>query len=440
MPAFAGGLSAGAGKSLGRSASQQHLPCDDVQTAPFPRPTNAYYAASPSSSQTSLNYPSKLRDAMATLRFLRLNGEKTKPGGLGESMPSLVEAIDESPPRATQAVQYPHRLQSRTSLPHVSPSAAPITDANRRAGAYGPGQELSAMHILSAATSLPSIRTSLRDGQKTQLDSAKSQMGAHMFVPISPLEQRREQVEAGRTGLGGRQSSNWALREEDEDENLRSDVGSYGQGSSVNASSGSLGLQPERGRRAPRRSMSYSAQTHSHSQAVELSARESQVSLRVQSNASQHSQRSMSPASSYGYKMSMDTTSSNPSFHEGRLPSEPSLPNHVVLVSSHGGSTPTLTVVDESASIGPVSVSHRVSTVPLYCHASGSSLPELEPAAGPVLTSLQSAQPLTSARSGITALDHDSDRQDHGLGDPVYLYTPTAMSSGVYDRRTHWKA
>ncbi|KAJ1763332.1 kinase that interacts with cdc31p [Coemansia sp. RSA 1752] len=440
MPAFAGGLSAGAGKSLGRSASQQHLPCDDVQTAPFPRPTNAYYAASPSSSQTSLNYPSKLRDAMATLRFLRLNGEKTKPGGLGESMPSLVEAIDESPPRATQAVQYPHRLQSRTSLPHVSPSAAPITDANRRAGAYGPGQELSAMHILSAATSLPSIRTSLRDGQKTQLDSAKSQMGAHMFVPISPLEQRREQVEAGRTGLGGRQSSNWALREEDEDEHLRSDVGSYGQGSSVNASSGSLGLQPERGRRAPRRSMSYSAQTHSHSQAVELSARESQVSLRVQSNASQHSQRSMSPASSYGYKMSMDTTSSNPSFHEGRLPSEPSLPNHVVLVSSHGGSTPTLTVVDESASIGPVNVSHRVSTVPLYCHASGSSLPELEPAAGPVLTSLQSAQPLTSARSGITALDHDSDRQDHGLGDPVYLYTPTAMSSGVYDRRTHWKA
>ncbi|KAJ2530369.1 hypothetical protein GGH20_001893 [Coemansia sp. RSA 1937] len=138
--------------------------------------------------------------------------------------------------------------------------------------------------------------------------------------------------------------------------------------------------------------------------------------------------------------MSMDTTSSNPSFHEGRLPSEPSLPNHVVLVSSHGGSTPTLTVVDESASIEPVSVSHRVSTVPLYCHASGSSLPELEPAAGPVLTSLQSAQPLTSARSGITALDHDSDRQDHGLGDPVYLYTPTAMSSGVYDRRTHWKA
>ncbi|KAJ1834388.1 kinase that interacts with cdc31p [Coemansia sp. RSA 2711] len=293
MPTFAGG-SALLSRPLGRSASQQHLASagDEPQATPLPR-----HVTSPSSSQSSLNYPSKLRDAMATLRFLRLNGDKSKSSLLAESMPSLIEAADESPARVArrgdtaQPVQYPQRLQSRISLPQVSPAAAiPIAvDANgRRAGVPGPNvhphphppqqqqqqqqQELSAMHILSAATSLPSIRTSLMRDPKTHLDGTKAQMGSHMFVPISPLEQRREQALR-------RTSNSWALREEDEDEHLHdhSAHSSNPSDTSVTRAAGgssSLGLQRGRSRRAPRRSMSYSA--HSHSQAVELSARDSQ--------------------------------------------------------------------------------------------------------------------------------------------------------------------
>ncbi|KAJ2880631.1 hypothetical protein IWW38_005918, partial [Coemansia aciculifera] len=87
-------------KSLGRSVSQHQLssPVDpDAASGLRPRSNMPPHATSPSSSQTSLNYPSKLRDAMATLRFLRLNGEKSKSSLLAESMPSLVESNENSP-------------------------------------------------------------------------------------------------------------------------------------------------------------------------------------------------------------------------------------------------------------------------------------------------------------------------------------------------------
>ncbi|KAJ2446059.1 kinase that interacts with cdc31p, partial [Coemansia sp. RSA 2424] len=87
-------------KSLGRSVSQHQLssPVDpDLASGLRPRHNLPPHATSPSSSQTSLNYPSKLRDAMATLRFLRLNGEKSKSSLLADSMPSLVESSENSP-------------------------------------------------------------------------------------------------------------------------------------------------------------------------------------------------------------------------------------------------------------------------------------------------------------------------------------------------------
>ncbi|KAJ2455828.1 kinase that interacts with cdc31p [Coemansia sp. RSA 2336] len=429
MPEFAGGAGVSGSNALGgqplaRSASQQQLSGEEGHNNSARR-GNAQFMVSPSSSQTSLGYPSKLRDAMATLRFLRL-GDKSKTNLLAESMPSLVEATEESPPRnlrrgdATLSVQYPPRLQSRTSLPHVSPTTAvpAVADAGgRRAVAasrlgsnphvHQQPQELSAMHILSAATSLPSIRTSA-PYLKTHLDSARSQAVGHVFVPISPLEQRREQSQAGdewqpKGRVGRRTSSSWALREEDEDNHLHNrEVGSSASSRSEAAggSTGNLGLK--RGRaRAPRRSMSYTA--HPHSQAVKLSAQTSQASMRVKSASSQQDQLSV-----HSYQQS---ASRSPSLHKSVL-SDPDVQqssdslasrsaaehassvnvpaDHRVLAASRDGSTPTLTVVDDSAQkpVGP---------------ASAHAQPSLQPAAsGPNASSkakLHTPEQFTSTRS-----------------------------------------
>ncbi|KAJ1664628.1 kinase that interacts with cdc31p [Coemansia sp. RSA 1813] len=316
-------------RSLGRSVSQQQLggPFSiDMQAAAMrSRQSIPQNTVSPSSSQTSLIYPSKLRDAMATLRFLRLNNnsEKSRSSIFGESIASLPEQSDSQPyasssgtvhrAETSQHIQYPPRLQSRVSLSHVSPSSSVpqnIEPVNVKRGAPSGGnqlalggigasgkpsyalqpvkpqmqqqpQELSAIHILSAATSLPSIRTSMpRDFQKTHLDTAKSQRNSHMYVPISPLEQRRDHSKAmafrkfAQTSNGATDS--WALREEDEDEQE--------QHSATQATN--LGISVVRVRREPRRSMSYSAQTP-HRVAVEHSTREMHSSLRLKSAAQQ---------------------------------------------------------------------------------------------------------------------------------------------------------
>ncbi|KAJ2746379.1 kinase that interacts with cdc31p [Coemansia sp. BCRC 34301] len=292
-------------KSLGRSVSQHQLSSSadpDLVSGLRHRHNLPPHATSPSSSQTSLNYPSKLRDAMATLRFLRLNGEKSKSNLLADSMPSLVESSENSPHLSNtatawhgdtlQSAQFPPRMQSRTSLPHV-PLVAPGTrgpDPSDRWTALGnstaPGsiaiptppayhvqqqqqqhQELSAVHILNAASSLPSIRSTLTR------ELPKSQFTQHMYVPISPLEQRREQLQVkGARGLAAPLPNSWALREEDEDEHVRrhgTRVVSALGGSVVG---GRLGLGGGLAPRVPRRSMSYSA--HSHREAVELSIQE----------------------------------------------------------------------------------------------------------------------------------------------------------------------
>ncbi|KAJ2806156.1 kinase that interacts with cdc31p [Coemansia guatemalensis] len=308
IPAFAGTASSGSSnagvpqaKSLGRSASQQQL-CNAVDADLLPVPQlrhgGAQHLASPSSSQSSLGYPSKLRDAMATLRFLRLNGDKPKSNQLAESMPCLVEtgeeqlrAVNAAASRraeTTQPAQYPSRLQSRTSLPHVQsvqPAPNDFDAAARHATAAGQqlpsasrtleassgytgtqSRELSAMHILSAATSLPSIRTSLpRDLVKSHLDGTRAQHSAHgMFVPISPLEQRREQARAGKYVSG-----NWALREADEDEHLLDAASNKSDGASpASFSKSALTKRDGRVRRAPRRSVSYSARSFHESSVV----------------------------------------------------------------------------------------------------------------------------------------------------------------------------
>ncbi|KAJ2772145.1 kinase that interacts with cdc31p, partial [Coemansia nantahalensis] len=268
----AGELAVDAGlqpRSLGRSASQQQL-------------------ASPSSSQSSLNYPSKLRDAMATLRLLRLNGDKTKSAQLADSMPSLVEASEEFPhalgdgPRTrTDGPPPPRRLPSRASLLRTSPTTAPSAVADldgQRPAAGGPGthvplgfahrpQDLSAVHILSAATSLPSIRTSVsRDQARSLLDGTKAKHASYMLVPISPLEQRRKSTHSEVAATTARRaSSSWALREEDEDAHLS---GCPAHGPSAVA----------RGPNRPsRRSVSYSAR--SHREALALSAAEARAPL-----------------------------------------------------------------------------------------------------------------------------------------------------------------
>ncbi|KAJ2831575.1 kinase that interacts with cdc31p [Coemansia furcata] len=290
-------------KSLGRSVSQHQLsnPVDtDLPSGSRTRHNLPPHATSPSSSQTSLNYPSKLRDAMATLRFLRLNSEKSKSSLLADSMPCLVESNENSPYLSNaanawhgdtpQSALFPPRLQSRVSLPHVpisTPGARATDSGERRVTPSGitipiptgnhnvpPPQELSAIHILNAASSLPSIRTALtRELPKSHLDGAKSQLTQHMYVPISPLEQRREQsqVKSAR-GLAVPLPNSWELREEDEDEHVRRN-GSRGVsalGGSVIG--GNLGLAGGLAPHVPRRSMSYSA--HSHREAVELSIKE----------------------------------------------------------------------------------------------------------------------------------------------------------------------
>ncbi|KAJ2867110.1 kinase that interacts with cdc31p [Coemansia aciculifera] len=306
-PGSGSGSSANGGvalaKSLGRSVSQHQLssPIDsDLPSGSRTRHNLPPHAASPSSSQTSLNYPSKLRDAMATLRFLRLNGEKSKSSLLADSMPCLVESNEGSPylPNAatawhgdTQSTMFPPRLQSRVSLPQVpivTPGARVMDSGDRRVTPVGiaiplpqghhhvqPPQELSAIHILNAASSLPSIRTALtRELPKSHIDGTKSQLTQHMYVPISPLEQRREQsqVKSAR-GLAVPLSNSWELREEDEDEHVRrnGNRGVSTLGGSVIG--GHLGLAGGLAPRIPRRSMSYSA--HSHRDAVELSIKES---------------------------------------------------------------------------------------------------------------------------------------------------------------------
>ncbi|KAJ1722355.1 kinase that interacts with cdc31p [Coemansia erecta] len=291
-------------KSLGRSLSQQHQlapaiaaaavdyhpqqqqqPSQPQQSAAGGR-QNAVYAASPGSSQTSLNYPSKLRDAMATLRFLRLSNDKARSSVFADSMPSLLESAEPSP----HSVQFPPRLQSRVSLPHVSPATASSADSSHTRHqlqlqplSLPPSQqqqpqqpqELSAMHILSAAASLPSIRSvHTRDHARSQLESTKLQLKPHMFVPISPLEQRREQTQARQlfrtpSNATSAAAGRWALREEDEDEHVRGSAGSVVAGNTG------------RGRRAPRRSVSYSA--HTHRAAVELSAEAHQGAARAAS-------------------------------------------------------------------------------------------------------------------------------------------------------------
>ncbi|KAJ2083661.1 kinase that interacts with cdc31p [Coemansia sp. RSA 988] len=308
IPAFAGTASSGSSnagapqtKSLGRSASQQQLSNTidvDLLAVSQLRQGGAHHLASPSSSQSSLGYPSKLRDAMATLRFLRLNGDKPKTNQPAESVPCLVETGEEQlravsttasrRAETTQPAQYPSRLQSRTSLPHVQPvppSPNGIDVAARRATAAGQqstsgsrtleassgytgtqSRELSAMHILSAATSLPSIRTSLpRDLVKSHLDGTRTQHSAHgMFVPISPLEQHREQGRAGRHVSG-----NWALREADEDEHLLDAASNKSDGASPASFSKSILTQHDgRARRVPRRSVSYSARSFDGPSAV----------------------------------------------------------------------------------------------------------------------------------------------------------------------------
>ncbi|KAJ2095233.1 kinase that interacts with cdc31p, partial [Coemansia sp. S100] len=314
-------------KSLGRSVSQHQLssPADsDLPSGSRTRHNLPPHAASPSSSQTSLNYPSKLRDAMATLRFLRLNGEKSKSSLLADSMPCLAESSENSPYLSNsaaawhgdtpQSTVFPPRLQSRVSLPHVpvvTPGARGMDSGDRRVTPAGiaipvpqghhhtqPPQELSAIHILNAASSLPSIRTALtRELPKSHVDGAKSQLTQHMYVPISPLEQRREQsqVKSAR-GLAVPLPNSWELREEDEDEHVRrnGNRGVSALGGSVIG--GHLGLAGGMAPRIPRRSMSYSA--HSHRDAVALSIKEASAPSRAspalpKPTKSLHSQPSM---------------------------------------------------------------------------------------------------------------------------------------------------
>ncbi|KAJ2513442.1 kinase that interacts with cdc31p [Coemansia sp. RSA 1939] len=315
-------------RSLGRSVSQQQLGSSFGTElgvmAMRSRQSIPQNTISPSSSQTSLNYPSKLRDAMATLRLLRLNnGEKPRSGAFGENMASLSEQSDSqthvlssgtmSRIEASQQTQLPSRLQSRVSLPHVSPSSSVppsigLLTAKKGAssgathvlfsgaGALGSSgyhlhsksqkqhphlnQELSATHILAAATSLPSIRTSVpRDFQKSHLDAATSQRNSHMYVPISPLEQRRDHTKAVAfrrlAPAANTVSDSWTLREEDEYAEHEQEYSSEAQ-----QGNNHLGLSGTRLRREPRRSMSYSAQTP-HRKAVEHSARETRSSLRL---------------------------------------------------------------------------------------------------------------------------------------------------------------
>ncbi|KAJ2334658.1 hypothetical protein GGI00_001750 [Coemansia sp. RSA 2681] len=91
-----------------------------------------------------------------------------------------------------------------------------------------------------------------------------------MYVPISPLEQRREQAQVKSVrGLAAPSPNNWALREEDEDEHVRRNGTRVTSALGGSVVGGRLGLGGGLAPRIPRRSMSYSA--HSHREAVELS-------------------------------------------------------------------------------------------------------------------------------------------------------------------------
>ncbi|KAJ1900464.1 kinase that interacts with cdc31p [Kickxella alabastrina] len=300
-------------KALGRSASQHQILAGTVDidiSTNFRSRQQPNFSTSPNSSQANPNYPSKLRDAMATLRFLRLNSDKSKSSPYGDNMPSLSESADASPYTSSStasrriesplSMKFPPRLQSRVSLPQVLPTAllGANTDlSDRRNLALGQpthsgssipgassnlrsqqlqGQELSAMHILNAASSLPAIRTTqARDSAKSVLDTTKLQLNSQMFVPISPLEQRREQLQT-RTirdlPTAKMAAGNWTLREEDEDEHVRRQSGS---GTSVTA--GSTGSNDARVLRAPRRSMSYSAYTHCEAKELSVLDRQGAV-------------------------------------------------------------------------------------------------------------------------------------------------------------------
>ncbi|KAJ1937877.1 hypothetical protein EC988_007755, partial [Linderina pennispora] len=225
---------------------------------------------SPSASQTNLgSYPSKLRDAMATLRLLRMTNDKSKTSLLSD-LPKGHDGLKRSATEASSA-HFPARLQSRVSMPLV-PTAAQIMafDDRRQVAAMNSPrsqpQELSAMHILTQTPSLPSIRsTPSRDYGKPQHylhERVKTPLSAHLLVPISPLEQRRErtQLKLSKHTINQTASApnNWSIQEEDEEDKPMTP--------SMDGSK--LGLA-KRALRVPRRSMSYS--DHEHSKAVQLS-------------------------------------------------------------------------------------------------------------------------------------------------------------------------
>ncbi|KAJ2159716.1 kinase that interacts with cdc31p [Coemansia sp. RSA 552] len=388
--AFAEGSGKGpvSGKSLGRSTSQQLLGAPGEVDLQNGRPGNGGpYAVSPSSSQTSLNYPSKLRDAMATLRLLRLSGDKSKQSLLGESMPSLAEAAEDSLHQSNHTA----RLQSCTSLPPAAlapTTGGGISAASRSSaptsGIYGypqpqPPQELSAMHILSAATSLPSIRTSLqRDLPKSHIDNT---MGSHMFVPVSPLEQRREQQKISARSI----SRGPALSEADEEL-------VHAHGSTENpstASAAGLGMREGQGGHAPRRSISYS--TPEYRNVLGLGPRDLQHHP--------HRQASLARAAPLPARQSRGPGSNE----------------HLPLPSSPNGSTPTLAVADEGAAGLP---SHRAS----------------------LSLSSHHTRQASQVRSDSVASSSGSVMSSPGADKSRSVYVPTLHLSGSRAGPTHWKS
>ncbi|KAJ1949224.1 hypothetical protein FBU59_001239 [Linderina macrospora] len=262
---------------LGRSVSQQHFGISDIDfsspLAPLrPRPVGANQS-SPSSSQTNLgSYPSKLRDAMATLRLLRMSNDKSKTSLLSD----MSDGHDVLKRSATEIPSVnPHsRLQSRISMPLV-PTAAQILsfEERRQTGVVNSPRsqphELSAMHILTQTPSLPSIRTApSRDYGKPQHylhERVKTPLSAHLLVPISPLEQRREKtlLKLSKHAINQTTSvpNNWSIQEVEIEED---------KPVTPNAVGNKLGLVKDSPPRVPRRSVSYS--NHEHGRAVELSA------------------------------------------------------------------------------------------------------------------------------------------------------------------------
>ncbi|KAJ2893282.1 hypothetical protein IWW38_002916 [Coemansia aciculifera] len=140
-------------------------------------------------------------------------------------------------------------------------------------------------------------------------------MSQHMYVPISPLEQRREQSQAkSARGVVAPLSNTWALREEDEDEHVRRNGARATSVLGGSVVGGRLGLRNGLAPRVPRRSMSYSA--HSHREAVELSIQEAGPRranpAQLKPQVSQHSQVSnpLPAAQSLHLPESCDTSNS----------------------------------------------------------------------------------------------------------------------------------